>query len=235
MREKNKILIIEDDGKIAAFMQLSLKTQGYQVLNARTGKEGILFFCNELPDIILLDLGLPDMEGMDIIHEIRQISDIPIIVVSSRNREKDKIDALDAGANDYMTKPFSMAELSARIRVMERYLRGSKKEEKEEIWKFDELTIDSNRRLVKRAGKEIHLTPLEYKLLLFLAENNGKVVTHNQIMREVWGYRDPDASKNIRVCMAGLRRKIEPDSRKPHYIITEIGVGYRFIEKDGNI
>ncbi|MBP3489645.1 MAG: response regulator transcription factor [Roseburia sp.] len=230
MSDQKKILIIEDDPKITAFMQLSLKTQDYTVLAAKCGKEGILAFCNENPDIILLDLGLPDMDGIDIIKEIRNISDIPILVVSAREFDKDKIGALDAGANDYVTKPFSMGELSARIRVMERYLSQGAPSRPQSVLHFDALCIDTDRRIIVQNGKEIHLTPLEYKLLLLLARNAGKVVTHNQILKEVWGYQDSDAARNIRVCLASLRRKIEPDSSHPHYITTEIGVGYRFIE-----
>lgn len=225
-----KILIIEDDSKIAAFMTLSLKTQGYEVLSAQNGRDGILSFCNSTPDIILLDLGLPDMDGIDIIHEIRKVSHIPILVVSAREFENDKISALDAGANDYVTKPFSMAELSARIRVMERYVSEEDLTASSSMIRIKDLTIDSDRHLVTMKDEEIHLTPLEYKLLLYLAENCGKVVTHNQILKEVWGYADEDASRNIRVCMASLRRKIEPDASNPQYIITEIGVGYRFTD-----
>ncbi len=231
MLDKKSLLIIEDDAKIASFMELSLKTQDYHVLYAKNGKEGILAFCNESPDIILLDLGLPDMDGIDIIKEIRKISDIPILVVSAREFDKDKIAALDAGANDYVTKPFSMGELSARIRVMERYITKTDITRPDTILHFDDLTIDTERRLITVKQEEVHLTPLEYKLLLYLATNCGKVVTHNQILREVWGYQDNDASKNIRVCLASLRRKIEPDSANPHYIQTEIGIGYRFIEQ----
>lgn len=231
MIDVKKILIIEDDVKIASFMELSLKTQDYDVAIEKTGKAGILAFCNSMPDIILLDLGLPDMEGIDIIQEIRKVSEVPIIVVSAREFEKDKIAALDAGANDYVTKPFSMGELSARIRVAERYLLKASPAAEEKVLKFDDLIIDTERRIITLKQQEIHLTPLEYKLLLYLAKNSGKVVTHNQILKEVWGYMDEDAAKNIRVCMAGLRRKIEPDSTHPHYIMTEIGVGYRFAQQ----
>lgn len=225
-----KILIIEDDHKITSFMTLSLKTQDYDVISSADGKDGILSFCNNSPDIILLDLGLPDMDGIEIIHEIRKVSQIPILVVSAREYENDKIAALDAGANDYVTKPFSMAELSARIRVMERYVTGTDLAAPSSILHFDDLTIDKDRHLVTMKGNDLHLTPLEYKLLLYLTANCGKVVTHNQILREVWGYADEDASRNIRVCMASLRRKIEPDPSHPHYIMTEIGIGYRFTD-----
>ena len=233
MKKTLKLLIIEDDQKIASFMTLSLKTQGYEVLSASNGKNGILSFCNNAPDIILLDLGLPDMDGIDIIHEIRKVSQIPILVVSAREFENDKIAALDAGANDYVTKPFSMAELSARIRVMERYVTDeslTSPSPASSVMHIRDLTIDNDRHIVMMKDEEIHLTPLEYKLLFYLANNCGKVVTHNQILREVWGYADADASKNIRVCMASLRRKIEPDASSPQYILTEIGVGYRFTD-----
>lgn len=229
MNEK-QILIIEDDPKISAFMELSLKKQNYTVITSSNGSDGFLTFRSQTPDIILLDLGLPDMDGLDIIRKIRILSDVPILVVSARELDKDKIDALDAGANDYVTKPFSMGELSARIRVLERYLTQIPTTQSDSVMCFDDLIIDTDRHLIMLKEQEVHLTPLEYKLLLFLAQNCGKVVTHNQILKEVWGYQDNDASKNIRVCMASLRRKIEPDSANPHYIVTEIGVGYRFIE-----
>ena len=225
----SKILIIEDDTKIASFMELSLKAQEYEVFTARNGREGILSFCNNSPEIILLDLGLPDMDGTDIIREIRKVSEVPILVVSAREFEKDKVSALDAGANDYVTKPFSMGELSARIRVMKRYVSDTDITRPSSVMHFDGLIIDTERHIIKLNGEEIHLTPLEYKLLVYLAENCGKVVTHNQIIKEVWGFSDSNAAKNIRVCMASLRRKIETDPAEPHYITTEIGIGYRFI------
>lgn len=225
------ILIIEDDSKITNFMSMALKAKGYRIITASNGKDGILAFCTQSPDILMLDLGLPDMDGNEIIQEIRKISQIPILVVSAREFDNDKIKALDAGANDYVTKPFSMGELLARVRVMERYIIKENYTLAEKVYHFDELTVDTERRRIFLGQEEIHLTPLEYKLLLLLVSNCGKVVTHGQIMKEVWGYSECGDSKSIRVCMASLRRKIEKDTSHPRYIITEIGIGYRFIDK----
>lgn len=226
-----KILLIEDDQKIANFITLSLKTQGYQIITASTGQAGIMAFCTQNPDIIMLDLGLPDMDGTDIIPQIRQISQIPILVVSAREFEQDKIAALDAGANDYVTKPFSMGELLARVRVMERFITHNDITKPDTIYHFEELTVDTQRRRIFLGEEEVHLTPMEYNLLLLLVKNHGKVITHSQIMKEVWGYSENGDAKSIRVCMAGLRRKIEKDTSHPRFILTEIGVGYRFMDQ----
>ncbi|EOR24969.1 two component transcriptional regulator [Clostridium sartagoforme AAU1] len=231
MIETKSILIIEDDSKITNFMSMALKAKGYQVISAPTGKDGILAFCTQSPDIIMLDLGLPDMDGNEIIKEIRNVSQIPILVVSAREFDNDKISALDAGANDYVTKPFSMGELLARVRVMERFIVRENFIQPESIYHFDDLTVDTERRRIFLGQKEIHLTPLEYKLLFLLVSNCGKVVTHRQIMKEVWGYSESGDSKSIRVCMANLRRKIENDTSHPRFILTEIGIGYRFTDK----
>ena len=226
-----KILIIEDDNRIANFMSMALKAKGYQFLVARNGNMGILSFCTENPDIILLDLGLPDIDGVEIIRQIRKVSNIPIIIVSAREQESDKIIALDAGANDYVTKPFAMGELLARIRVMERFIDRENSNVQESIYKFDYLTVDSEKYRIFIDDTEVHLTPIEYKLLLLLITNRGKVVTHSQISKEVWGYGETGDSKSIRVFMASLRRKIEKDTTCPRFILTEIGVGYRFSDE----
>lgn len=225
------ILLIEDDIKIINFMSMALKAKGYRLTVANTGNSGILAFCTENPDIVLLDLGLPDKDGIEIMHEIRKVSQIPILVVSAREQEKDKILALDAGANDYVTKPFAMGELLARIRVMERFIEHENLTMPDNIFHFDYLTVDCEKRRIFIDETEIHLTPIEYKLLMLLIANHGKVVTHNQISKEVWGYGETGDSKSIRVFMAGLRRKIEKDTSHPQFITTELGVGYRFIEK----
>lgn len=232
MIDHTSILIIEDDLKITNFMSMALKAKGYDVITASTGKNGILAFCTQSPDIILLDLGLPDMDGNEIINEIRKVSQIPILVVSAREFDNDKISALDLGANDYVTKPFSMGELLARVRVMERFIIRDIYSNKESIYHFDELTVDTERRRIFLGQEEVHLTPLEYKLLILLVSNCGKVVTHRQIMKEVWGYSESGDSKSIRVCMTSLRRKIEKDTSHPRFILTEIGIGYRFVDKN---
>lgn len=224
------ILMIEDDKKIINFMSMALKARGYRLTIASTGNSGILSFCTNNPDIILLDLGLPDKDGIEIIKEIRKVSQIPILIVSAREQEKDKITALDAGANDYVTKPFAMGELLARVRVMERFIGREAVAPPESVFRFDYLTVDCDRRKIYLDDTEIHLTPIEYKLLQLLIANRGKVVTHRQISKEVWGYGETGDSKSIRVFMTSLRRKIEKDSSHPKFITTEIGVGYRFTE-----
>ncbi len=226
-----KILVIEDDNKIINFMTMALKAKGYLILSAKNGNEGILCFCTENPDIILLDLGLPDMDGIDIIKQVRQVSEIPIIIVSAREQDSDKIAALDAGANDYVSKPFSMGELLARVRVMERLIEREIAHVHETVYKFDYMTVDCDKYKIFVDENEVHLTPIEYKLLLLLITNRGKVVTHSQISKEVWGYGEAGDSKSIRVFMASLRRKIEKDSSNPRFILTEIGVGYRFADE----
>jgi len=226
-----KILIIEDDGRITNFMTMALKAKGYTVLSAQNGSQGILSFCTENPEVILLDLGLPDMDGVEIINQIRDVSEVPIIVVSAREQDNDKISALDAGANDYVTKPFSMGEMLARIRVMERLLERENNGMNEGVYKIDYLTVDSEKHRVYVGEEEVHLTPIEFKLLLLLVSNRGKVITHSQISKKVWGYGETGDSKSIRVFMAGLRRKIEKDSSNPRFIFTEIGVGYRFADE----
>ena len=227
----SKILIIEDDNKITNFMSMALKSKGYAIISARNGNDGILYFCTEKPDIILLDLGLPDMDGVDIIKQIRDVSDIPIIIVSAREQDNDKIAALDSGANDYVTKPFSMGELLARIRVMERLIERETGYVPESVYESEHLIVDREKHKVYVDGSEVHLTPIEFKLLLLLIANRGKVITHSKISKEVWGYGETGDSKSIRVFMASLRRKIEKDSSNPRFILTEIGVGYRFADE----
>ncbi len=231
MQTEIHILLIEDDKKITNFMSMALKAKGYKLTVANSGNGGILAFCTENPDIVLLDLGLPDMDGVDIITEIRKVSQLPILIVSAREQEKDKITALDAGANDYVTKPFAMGELLARVRVMERFITHENYSQPECIFHFSYLTIDCERRKIWVDETEIHLTPIEYKLLMLLISNRGKVVTLNQISKDIWGYNDTANAKSIRVFMASLRRKIEKDSSHPQFITTELGVGYRFIEQ----
>ena len=230
MTEKNHILIIEDEIKTANFITMALKAQGYKVTSAQSGKAGILSFCTANPDVIILNLGLPDIDGMEVIEEIRKVSGIPIAVLSSRSSESDIITALDAGANDYITKPFSMGELLARIRVLERYICRETAPKAATVYSFPDLTIDTDKRRVTLSGKELHFTPMEYKLLILLASNAGKVITHRQIAKEVWGYSETGGAQSIRVCAASLRKKLEPDTSNPKYIFTEVGIGYRFTD-----
>ncbi|MEA4816436.1 MAG: response regulator transcription factor [Lachnospiraceae bacterium] len=230
MDEKLTILVIEDDKYISHFIDISLAKENYNVLVAETADEGMFLFSSNRPDIVLLDLGLPDRDGIDLLRELRTFSDVPILIVSARGQEKEKITALDLGANDYITKPFHMGELMARIRVVERSLQKVGTGTGDTKFSCDWLTVDYEKRKVLIEGSEIHLTPTEYKTLLLLIANKGKVLTHNFIIRQIWGYEGGD-SKSVRVFMANLRRKLEKDTTHPRFILTEVGVGYRFSDE----
>lgn len=225
------ILIIEDDKYIINFISLALKSNGYTFVTAGTGKMGIALFCSNNPDLILLDLGLPDMDGIDVIKEIRRVSDIPIMIISARDQEYEKITALDAGADDYITKPFHMGELLARIRVVERKQKRETNLVQPEEFTCDYLTVDFEKSRVFVDDTEVHLTPIEFKLLVLLIKNRGKVLTHNYISKEVWGYGEAGDAQSIRVFMASLRRKIEKNTAQPRFIITKVGIGYRFADE----
>ena len=227
MVDRRTILVIEDDKYISHFIDISLSKENYAVLTADTAAEGMFLFSSHHPDIVLLDLGLPDRDGVDLLRELRSFSDVPVLIVSARGQEREKIMALDLGANDYITKPFHMGELTARIRVAERLLQKSAAEGAETRFSCEGLTVDYEKRKVYVEGAEIHLTPTEYKTLLLLIANRGKVLTHNYIISQIWGYEGGD-SKSVRVFMANLRRKLERDTAHPRYILTEVGVGYRF-------
>ncbi len=227
MDKKSTILIIEDDQYISNFIAVSLEKEKYRVVSGKSATEGLFLFSSHQPDIILLDLGLPDRDGLEVIGELRKKSEVPILVVSARGQEKEKIEALDMGVNDYITKPFHMGELMARIRVAERNLLKYAHEKYETAFSAGRLTVDYDKRRVMLSDQEIHLTPIEYKLLLLLINNRGKVLTHNYILKHVWGYESTD-TQNVRVYMANLRRKIEEKTASPRYILTEVGVGYRF-------
>lgn len=226
---KGKILIVEDDRYISNYLKMSLKEEEYECITAATGKDALRLENSENPDMIILDLGLPDIDGTDIIMTIRRQSEKPIIVVSARSDENEKIYALDLGANDYVTKPFHLGELMARIRAAQRTVMGGKKELPVQGFELDGLKVDFEKREVRIDDQEIHMTPIEFNLLRLLIENKGKVLTHHMILKEVWGYEDESTQKSLRVYMATLRRKIEKDTSHPHYIMTEVGVGYRFI------
>lgn len=230
MNGKLTILVIEDDKYISHFINISLKNENYNVIMASTAAEGLFLFSSHQPDILLLDLGLSDRDGTDLLREIRTFSDVPVLIVSARGQEKEKIAALDYGANDYITKPFHMGELLARIRVAERTLLKAQTDKGDDTFTCDWLMVDYVKRRVFVAENEIHLTPTEYKTLLLLIANRGKVLTHNFIIRQVWGYEGGD-SKSVRVFMANLRRKLEKDTTHPRFILTEVGVGYRFADE----
>ena len=228
---KPMILVVEDDKAVRNLITTTLETQDYQFHTASTGGESILEAISHKPDIIILDLGLPDMDGIDIIKKIRTWSNVPIIVVTARSEDRDKIDALDAGADDYLTKPFSVEELLARLRVTLRRVQYDyiKNTQNDSVFINGGLKIDYAAGCAWVDEKEIHLTPIEYKLLCLLAKNVGKVLTHNFILKEVWVNALPDDTPSLRVFMATLRKKIEKVPSNPKYIQTHIGVGYRML------
>ncbi len=230
MTEETTILIVEDDKYISSFMTAFLTNEGYKTITASTGEEAVSLFQANNPEIILLDLGLPDLDGIEVIKRVREKNSAPIIVVSAREEESEKIKALDLGADDYMVKPFSAGELLARIRVAQRKI-GSANHDQADKYTSKGLTVDYAKGLVYLDCEEVHLTPLEYKLLKLLIANKGKVLTHNYILNHIWGYGDAGDSKNLRVFMASLRRKIEKDSSNPQFILTQVGIGYRFVDK----
>ena len=230
---KPQILIVEDDPAIGNLIATTLETQNYQYHRAKTGAGAVMDALTFRPDVMLLDLGLPDMDGVDIIKKVRTWSNLPIIVVSARSEDGDKVAALDAGADDYLTKPFSVDELLARLRVALRRVRYDHERTREEssVYENGGLKIDYAAGCAYRDGEEVHLAPIEYKLLCLLAKNTGKVLTHNYILNEVWGSPTASDTPSLRVFMATLRKKLEADPGHPQYIQTHIGVGYRMIQQ----
>lgn len=227
------ILLIEDEKNITDFIVKILQSNNYKVLTAKTGMEGLSIIASRCPDVILLDLGLPDMDGVNIISSVRAWSLCPIIVLSARSTDKDKVTALDLGADDYITKPFSTDELLARIRTSLRHSNRifSNDGISEKPYQAAGLVIDFMKRLITRNGEPIHLTPVEYKIVAYIAKNSGKVVTYSSILKNVWGPNmNEEDNKILRVNMANIRRKIEPNPAEPIYIFTELGVGYRMLE-----
>lgn len=231
MTDEMSTLVIEDDKYISNFISVSLKKEGHKVMLAESADEGMFLFSSNHPDVVLLDLGLPDKDGLEVIREIRSFSTTPILVVSARGQEKEKIEALDLGADDYISKPFHMGELLARIRVIKRRLGQQLTPVSASVFECDYLTVDYEKRRVLVDGIEVHMTPMEYKLLLLMIANKGKVLTHNYIVKEVWGYEQAGDTKTVRVFMAKLRRKIEKNITKSRFILTEIGIGYRFADE----
>jgi two-component system KDP operon response regulator KdpE len=221
------VLVIEDEPQMRRFLRTALGAQDYRVVEAETAREGLAALTTQNPEVVLLDLGLPDGDGIDLARQVREWSRVPIIVISARGREGDKVGALDAGADDYLTKPFGVEELLARIRVALRHAAQAGPEAASEVITIGPLRIDQARREVNVDGREVHLTPLEFRLLGLLARNAGRVMTHRQILREVWGPPYANQTHYLRVFMAQLRRKIEPDSARPRLLVTEPGVGYR--------
>jgi two-component system KDP operon response regulator KdpE len=221
------ILLIEDEPQMRRFLRTALTTNDYRLVEAETAKDGLAQAAARNPDVVLLDLGLPDRDGLSVARELREWSTTPIIVLSARGHERDKVAALDVGADDYLTKPFGVDELLARIRVALRHAALSAGAAPEPVFEAGDLRVDLPARRVWRAGQELHLTPTEYKLLATLVRHAGKVLTHRQLLKEVWGINYVSQSHYVRVYLAQLRQKIEADPARPRLLLTEPGVGYR--------
>lgn len=231
MDSKPCILVAEDDKPIRNFIIASLKAQGFNYIETDKGLEAIALSMSHKPDLIILDLGLPDIDGIDVIANVREWSKVPIIIVSARENEWQKIEALDKGADDYLTKPFGIGELLARIRVSLRHSVASTNEKENiEIFEVRGLVVDFSKRKVTIDNEDIHLTPIEYKIMALLCKYSGKVLTHNFIIKGIWGTAIGNETQSLRVFMASLRRKIEKNPAQPEYIYTEVGVGYRLVE-----
>ncbi len=235
MNIREKILVIEDEKSIARFISTVLSGNGYETMQARTGAEAMSMISSHCPDLIILDLGLPDMDGMDILRQLRTWSSLPVVVVSARSHEKDKVTALDCGADDYLTKPFGTDELLARVRTAIRHTRTSS--EKDEIaqkgtYTVGELTIDYNKHQVLKNGENVRLTLSEFRIVALLGKYAGKVLTYDFIIKELWGPRAGGDNQILRVNMANIRRKIEKNPAEPEYLFTEVGVGYRLAEDE---
>lgn len=221
------VLVVEDEREMRRFLHAALESHGYCPIEAATAREAVTQATGRNPDVILLDIGLPDGSGIDLTRRIREWSAMPIIVLSARGREEDKIAALDAGADDYLTKPFAMGELMARLRVALRHATWPGGEPPEPVFTTGELKVDRARRQVWVRDREVHLTPNEYRLLAVLVRHAGKVITHRQLLKDVWGPNAIEHAHYVRVYMAQLRRKLERDATRPEYLLTEPGVGYR--------
>jgi len=222
-----RLLAIEDDHQIQRFLATALEAHGYELLAAATAAEGLRLAALRQPEIVLVDLGLPDRSGLEVIASLREWFKGPVLVLSARSHEADKVAALDLGADDYITKPFGIGELLARLRVAQRHQRERAGAPELAVVEIGDLSIDRAARRVRRGGEDIHLTPIEYRLLAALAQHPGKVVTHRQLLREVWGAAHVESPQYLRIYMRALRQKIEADPARPRILLTEIGVGYR--------
>jgi two-component system KDP operon response regulator KdpE len=231
MDNKQYILVVEDDKPIRNFITAALKAQGFNFIETEKGMEAIALSMSHKPDLIILDLGLPDMDGINVVTKLREWSKVPIIIVSARENERQKIEALDKGADDYLTKPFGIGELLARVRVSLRHsVVTNNEEENSGIFQVKGLAVDFNKRKVTINNEDIHLTPIEYKIMALLCRYSGKVLTHNFIINEIWPSPTGSETQSLRVFMASLRRKIEKNPAEPQYIYTEVGVGYRLVD-----
>lgn len=222
------VVLIEDDKAIRRFVQASLESEQIRVIEAELGRRGLSLAASARPDLVIVDLGLPDIDGADVIRQLRDWSSVPVIVLSARTREEEKVAALDAGADDYLTKPFGVAELLARIRAqLRRCNRGASADASK--LRFGTIEVDLEMRTVVRDGQPVHLTPIEYRLLVSLARHAGRVLTHRQLLQEVWGPSRVDSAHYLRIYMGHLRQKLERDPAQPEHIVTETGVGYRLV------
>lgn len=235
MNIREKILVVEDEKSISHFISAILNTNGYESMQAATGAEALSMISSHCPDLIILDLGLPDMDGLEILRNLREWSSLPVVVVSARSHEHDKVDALDLGADDYLTKPFGTDELLARVRTAIRHTRTSTgKDEiaRKSTYTVGNLTIDYNKHQVLINGENVHLTLSEFRIVALLGKYAGKVLTYDFIIKELWGPRAGGDNQILRVNMANIRRKIEKNPAEPEYLFTEVGVGYRMAEGD---
>jgi len=224
---KESILLIEDEPQMRRFLRVTLQAHGYQLIESATGQDGLIQVATRNPGVVLLDLGLPDIDGLEVTKQLRQWSQVPIIVISAREQEEDKVRALDAGADDYLTKPFGADELLARIRVSLRHMAMQHTGSEEPVFVLDNLKVDLAKRQVLLDNREVHLTPIEYRLLALLIRHAGKVITHTQLLKEVWGTAYASQTHYLRIYMAQLRHKLEADPARPRFFINEPGVGYR--------
>jgi two-component system, OmpR family, KDP operon response regulator KdpE len=225
------VLLIEDDPQIRRFLRATLPAHGYRLIEAETGDGGLVEAATRTPEVVLLDLGLPDMDGLEVTRRLREWSNVPIVVLSARGLERDKVAALDAGADDYLTKPFGVEELLARLRVALRHASSAREGASGPVFRAGALEVDLNARQVRVSGREVHLTPTEYKLLAVLVRHAGKVVTQRQLLTEVWGRGAAGSAHYLRVQMHSLRHKLEETPARPRYLVTEPGVGYRLREE----
>jgi two-component system KDP operon response regulator KdpE len=224
--DKELILLIEDEPQMRRFLRITLQGHGYRLVEAETGQEGLMQAATRNPDVVLLDLGLPDLDGLEVTRRLREWTQTPIIVISAREQEQDKVKALDAGADDYLTKPFSAGELMARIRVALRHM-ARQTGKQEPVFILQNLRVDLAKRQVFIDEKEVHLTPIEYKLLTVLVRHAGRVITHRQLLQEVWGPAHVNEVQYLRVYMTQLRHKLENDPAQPRFLMNEPGIGYR--------
>ncbi len=225
--DKELILLIEDEPQMRRFLRITLQSNGYRLVETETGAEGLLQAASRNPDVVLLDLGLPDMDGLEVTTRLRDWTQTPIIVISAREQEQDKVKALDAGADDYLTKPFNAGELLARIRVALRHALRQRSGRQEPVFSLYNLRVDLAQRQVFLDDREVHLTPIEYKLLTTLIRHAGKVITHRQLLTEVWGAAHVNEVQYLRVYMTQLRHKLESDPARPRFLMNEPGIGYR--------